>query len=234
MIQTAIRTQSTFELEHRVRQADGRVGWRFSRAIPVFDQQGAVQEWLGAASDITARKQAEENLQEADRRKDEFLAMLAHELRNPLAPIRNTLQILSLTADGNQTVTSATQLMGRQVDQLVRLVDDLLDVSRISRGTIRLRPERIDLNDVIRQAIETSRPILEAHQHTFTVNLPTAPLYIQGDTTRLIQVVSNLLNNAAKFTPEGGRVGLTLERVEEESDPLRRTAGRSHGPVAGP
>ncbi len=192
---------------------------------PLRDGDGEVYAIMEMAADVTqqvlARRQMEESearLREADRRKDDFLATLAHELRNPLAPIRNTLQILTLTADGTETITSATQLMGRQVDQLVRLVDDLLDVSRISRGTIRLRPEPIDLNEVVGQAVEASRPLLEAHRHTLTVELPVAPLHMQGDATRLIQIVSNLLNNAAKFTPEGGRVWLTLERVGGESD----------------
>jgi PAS domain S-box-containing protein len=192
---------------------------------PLRNGEGEVYAIMEMATDVTqqvlARQQVEESearLREADRRKDDFLALLAHELRNPLAPIRNSLQMLTLTADGNEMVTSATQVMGRQVDQLVSLVDDLLDVSRISRGKIKLRPQLIDLNEVVLLAVEASRPLLVADGLTLTVELPAAPLYLQGDTTRLIQVVSNLLNNAAKFTPEGGHVWLTAG--QEDGDIL--------------
>jgi PAS domain S-box-containing protein len=192
---------------------------------PLRNGEGEVYAIMEMATDVTqqvlARQQVEESearLREADRRKDDFLALLAHELRNPLAPIRNSLQMLTLTADGNEMVTSATQVMGRQVDQLVSLVDDLLDVSRISRGKIKLRPQLIDLNEVVLLAVEASRPLQVADGLTLTVELPAAPLYLQGDTTRLIQVVSNLLNNAAKFTPEGGHVWLTAG--QEDGDIL--------------
>jgi len=185
---------------------------------PLYDGAGLLLGYVKVAHDLTQRRQMEQALRDADRRKDEFLATLAHELRNPLAPIRNTLQLLNLTADTTETVSSAVAMMSRQVDQLVRLIDDLLDVSRINRGKIQLRLEPIELGDVVRQAGEATRPLYQAGERELTISLPQAPLYVQGDTTRLIQVISNLLNNAAKFTTEGGKVHLTVDRAGDESD----------------
>ena len=156
-----------------------------------------------------------EALREADRLKDEFLATLAHELRNPLAPLRHGLDILRRNPD----VTSATQIremMDRQLVHLVRLIDDLLDVSRVSQGKIELRKETIVVADVVRSALETSRPLIDAAGHTLTVDLPDDPLWLDADLTRLAQVVGNLLNNAAKYTPEGGHIGLTV-RAEDDA-----------------
>ncbi|HEX3993319.1 MAG TPA: response regulator [Acetobacteraceae bacterium] len=153
-------------------------------------------------------------LKEADRLKDEFLATLAHELRNPLAPLRHGLDILQRNPD----VASATQIRGmmdRQLVHLVRLIDDLLDVSRVSQGKIELRKETIVVSDVVRSALETSRPLIDGSGHTLTVDLPQEPLWLNADLTRLAQVVGNLLNNAAKYTPEGGQIGLTV-RVEND------------------
>lgn len=216
VIQEAILTQSTFELEHRVRQADGRVGWTFSRAIPVFDQLGAVKEWLGAASDITARKQAEENLWQADRRKDEFLAMLAHELRNPMATLRNGLTILDLTST-DETTRSTVGMMNRQSDHLVRMLDDLLDVSRISLGKIELKSERVNLVVLVQQAVESMQSLYQLQGRTLDVQLPTEPIYLIGDATRLVQVVTNLLTNGARYTGEQGEVWLRLQHQGQEA-----------------
>jgi signal transduction histidine kinase len=154
------------------------------------------------------RREAEEALRLADRRKDEFLAMLAHELRNPLAPLRNALEILKRTGAGSEQAQLARQMMERQVRQMVRLVDDLLDVSRITTGKLALRTELCDVSDVIRGAIDTARPLIETHRHALTVELPHDALYVNGDPTRLSQVFSNLLNNAANYTEPGGRVTL--------------------------
>lgn len=215
----AIRTKSPFKLEHRVRRADGTLGWTSSRAIPLLDTTGDIVEWFGTASDITPRKEAAEalgrfavELTDADRRKNEFLAMLAHELRNPLAPIRNALHIMRLTGGGNTAVKSASAMMERQIGQMVRLVDDLLDVSRISRGNIELRKGRIELASAIQHAVEAARPFCELMQHVLTVTLPTQPAYLNADPTRLAQVIGNLLNNACKFTDKGGRIALMVER----------------------
>ncbi|VTR95120.1 histidine kinase : Putative sensor histidine kinase OS=Variovorax paradoxus B4 GN=VAPA_1c17480 PE=4 SV=1: HisKA: HATPase_c: Response_reg [Gemmata massiliana] len=155
-------------------------------------------------------RQAEE-LRDADRRKDEFLAMLAHELRNPLAPIRNGLAILGLR-DGDREVVHRTHgMMSRQVDHLSRLVDDLLDVSRITRGKVELRVETVDLNAVLARAAEAARPLIDARRHRLIVTQPGRPVLVSADPTRLAQVVGNLLTNAAKYSDEGGRIELILE-----------------------
>jgi PAS domain S-box-containing protein len=155
-------------------------------------------------------------LREADRRKDEFLATLAHELRNPLAPIRNGLQVLRLAGGGGEMVAEARSMMERQLGQMVRLVDDLLDVSRITRNKLELRTERVTLAAVVHSAVETSRPLMEQAGHTFSLTLPPTPVYIDADLTRLAQVFSNLLNNSAKYTEPGGRISLTGEMLKGE------------------
>jgi PAS domain S-box-containing protein len=167
-------------------------------------------------TDLTDQKKRED-LQEADRRKDEFLAMLAHELRNPLAPMRNALQIMRLAGDNAQAVELAKDVMDRQLRHMVRLVDDLLDVSRITSGKIELRKERVDLARVIQSAVETSRPLIEASGHELTVQLAPEPIWLEADLTRLAQVVSNLLNNSARYTKPNGHIGLTTERRHGEA-----------------
>ncbi len=152
-----------------------------------------------------------ERIQEADLRKDEFLATLAHELRNPLAPIGNALQILRMTHAADKTVSQVTDVMQRQVEHMNRLVDDLLDISRITRGKIELKKERVTLTAVIDSAVETSRPLIEGAGHTLTVKLPKNEVCLKGDITRLSQVFSNILNNAAKYTPPKGTIRLTAE-----------------------
>jgi signal transduction histidine kinase len=171
---------------------------------------------LGATVDITERKRAEEALKETDRRKDEFLATLAHELRNPLAPIRTAVQILHLTGSQEAESRQVRDMVERQVDHLVRLVDDLLDMSRISRGKIELRRQPVLLAEVVQTAMETSAPFLTASRHELSVTLCTEPLTVDGDVVRLTQVVANLLNNAAKYTPQKGRITLTVEREDQE------------------
>jgi signal transduction histidine kinase len=210
-IQGAIRGKRTFELEHRVRRVDGTPGWTFSRAIPILGPDGEIAEWLGAASDITARKEAETTLREADRRKDEFLATLSHELRNPLASLRNGLELMRLT--GDRPNPAVRDIMGRQLDHLVRLVDDLLEVSRITRGLLELRRERVDVATIVRNAIETSQPLVQAGGHRLDVSLPGEALWLDGDPVRLTQVLGNLLNNAAKYTDAGGAIALAARRV---------------------
>jgi signal transduction histidine kinase/ActR/RegA family two-component response regulator len=157
-----------------------------------------------------ARAQLAE-LREAHRRKDEFLAILAHELRNPLAPIRNSLHILRLAGQDDPTVRRIGEMMERQVVQMVRLVDDLLEVSRITRGKIELRPERVDVATVVRSAGETSRPLIAAAGHHLSLELPPEPLLLEGDPVRLAQIFANLLNNAAEYSPAGGRIALTVQ-----------------------
>jgi signal transduction histidine kinase/ActR/RegA family two-component response regulator len=152
------------------------------------------------------------SLEEADRRKDEFLATLAHELRNPLAPIRNSVELLRISRAGLPMVQRVAEIMGRQVAHMVRLVDDLLEISRITRGTIELRRSRVELASVVASAVETSRPAVDAADHHLEVILPPEPIWLDADPTRLAQVFSNLLNNAAKYTDNGGRIRLSAER----------------------
>ncbi len=156
-------------------------------------------------------------LQEVDRRKDEFLAMLAHELRNPLAPITNAVQILKMPQADAAVIGRARDMMERQVQQLTRLVDDLLDVSRIMRGKIELRKERLDLAAAVTRAVETAQPLIEASGHELTVSLPSEPVPLDADPVRLAQVIANLLNNAAKYTEPGGKIWLTAAREGDEA-----------------
>jgi PAS domain S-box-containing protein len=156
-------------------------------------------------------------LRNADRRKDEFLATLAHELRNPLAPIRNGLQILRLGGASGEMADDARNMMERQLNQMVRLIDDLLDLSRISRGKIELRKDRVELAKVVQQAVETSRPVIEQADHELLIDAPAGPIYVDADVTRLAQVFSNLLNNAAKYTERGGRIHLSVQRRGAEA-----------------
>jgi PAS domain S-box-containing protein len=157
-------------------------------------------------------------LRETDRRKDEFLAMLAHELRNPLAPLRNGIQVLSLVGGQDPTADKTREMMSRQVESLIRLVDDLLDVSRVSQGKIQLQKEPAELCQVVAGALESCRPVIDERGHQLEVELPEEPLPVVIDAVRISQVVINLLNNAAKFTPPGGRIGLSLERIGEAKD----------------
>ena len=172
------------------------------------EQMGAVL----VAHDITGLKRAEEALRAADRRKDEFLATLAHELRNPLAPIRNAVEILKLKAPADPTLQAVQGMIDRQLRHLVRLVDDLLDVSRITRGRLQLRRERVALAEVLEQALEASRPQLERAGHDLAVSLPPGPIYLDADPVRLAQIFMNLLNNACKFTNPGGKIRVSAEQ----------------------
>jgi PAS domain S-box-containing protein len=216
--QQSIDTGQPFQFEHRFRRADGEYRWHISRAFPMRDAAGRVLMWIGSNTEIREQRQTANKLpqlaaelSEADRRKNEFLAMLAHELRNPLAPIRNAVQIMRLTGGNADAVHSASEMMERQIGQMVRLVDDLLDVSRISRGKIELRRGRIELASAVNHAVEAIRPQCKSRDHALSVTLPPQPVYLNADPTRLAQVVGNLLNNACKFTARGGRIWLSVE-----------------------
>jgi signal transduction histidine kinase/transcriptional regulator with GAF, ATPase, and Fis domain/ActR/RegA family two-component response regulator len=167
------------------------------------------------------RRQAEKAQQEYNRRKDEFLAMLAHELRNPLAPILNAVQLLRLKEGNGEAIHSVSEIMERQIGQMVRLVDDLLDVSRITRGKIELRRERVELASAVNRALETIRPLLQSLNHGLTITLPPQPIYLHGDLARLTQIIGNLLNNACKFTSKSGQIWLTVECESEQEAIIR-------------
>ncbi len=179
---------------------------------PIRDGVGNIVGASKVARDITDRKRAEQALREADRRKDEFLATLAHELRNPLAPIRNSLHILRMGDGPDRAERELLEVMERQVQHLSRLVDDLLEVSRISRGKISLKKDRLDLAAVLGQAVETSKPLIEAAGHRITVSLPPEPITLNGDLVRLAQIFANLLNNAARYTENGGCITVRARR----------------------
>jgi PAS domain S-box-containing protein len=214
--QECVRTGRQWDVEHRYRGVDGRWHPVLARGVRIVNERGDTTAWAGINLDISRQKQVEEELREADRRKDEFLATLAHELRNPLAPIRNSLSVLRM-AGGGSGAERVHEMMERQVDQMVRLVDDLLEVSRITRGKIELRHERVELEAVVRAAVETSRPLLEAARHRLELSLPAEPLILEADPVRLAQVFANLLNNAAKYTEAGGRIALAARRQGDEA-----------------
>jgi PAS domain S-box-containing protein len=209
-IARAIRDKTVFELEHRVRRVDGTFGWTYSRAVPMLDAHGTIYEWIGAASDISARKQVEEKLLESVRRKDEFLAMLAHELRNPLAPISAAAQLLQTMKLDEKRVQQSCQVISRQIRHMTGLIDDLLDVSRVSRGLVELDEVPLNLRQVAANAVEQVTPLIRARRHELTVRLPPDSDMVIGDEKRLVQVIANLLNNAAKYTPEGGHIALDI------------------------
>ena len=189
------------------------VGPRWVSAIytPTYDGDTVPTGWIGVILDIDQRKRAEDALLQADRRKDEYLATLAHELRNPLAPIRNSLQILRLKSPAEPTLETARDMIDRNVQQMVRLIDDLLDVSRITGGTLQLRRERVELAAALRQAVEMSDPLIQSSAHRLIVTLPAEPINFSADQTRLAQIFGNLLNNAAKYTEDGGTIRLSAK-----------------------
>ena len=217
MILGRLRRGERIEHYETVRQTKQGNLVEVSLAIsPVRDNAGRIVGASKVARDITAAKRAEEALKEADRRKDEFLAMLAHELRNPLAPVRNAIAILRAKGPAVPELAWARNVIERQVRQMARLVDDLLDVSRITRGKIVLRKERVELDTVVSSAVEATRSLVDEAGHELTVTLPPEPVFVEADPTRLSQVLVNLLNNAAKYTDPGGHIQLTLEREREE------------------
>lgn len=196
--------------EFRVRGTDGHWHSVLGRAVPLRNERGAITGWAGIHLDIGRLKRVENELRELDQRKNEFIATLAHELRNPLAPLRNGLEVMRLASANPDMVEKSRSMMERQLSQMVRLVDDLLDVSRVSRGKIELRRGKIELAGVLRNALETSQPLMNERRHQLIAKLPVERVVIDGDMTRLSQVFWNLLNNAAKYTERGGRIELSV------------------------
>ena len=207
-----VQTGGAWDIEHRFRGTDGKWHPVLARGVPVRNEQGEIMAWAGINLDISRLKQIEDELREADGRKDEFLALLAHELRNPLAPIRTGLELLRLAGDDRAVIEEVRLTMDRQSQQMVRLIDDLLDVSRITRGTVELRKGRVELAAVVESAVETARPVIEELEHELKIMLPERPVVLEADPTRLAQVISNLLNNAAKYMQRGGHINLSAEQ----------------------
>jgi PAS domain S-box-containing protein len=234
---------------------DGRAVWVCITATLTRDARGQPLHIVAVIHDTTENRQAQERivalnqdlkqrlddlvqaqqaLQQADRRKDEFLAMLAHELRNPLAPIRNAVQISRALPPADPKWAWVREVIDRQVNHLARLVDDLLDVSRITRGKIHLHKQRVELVNIVAQAVEAHHPLVESRKHILVVQHPPAPLFLEADATRLIQVIGNLINNAAKYTPEGGRIDLDILREDGEAVIRLRDNGIGIAPEALP
>lgn len=212
----SLDTGELYEVHYRLRHRSGQYRWTLGRALPVRDTAGTITRWMGTSTDIHDQKLAEEELKQANHRKDNFLAMLAHELRNPLAPISTAAHLLTLPAATPSTVRHATAVISRQVKHMTELVDDLLDVSRVTRGLVALRAELMDVKQAVVSAVEQSQPHIEARGHALVLRLGSLPAHVEGDKTRLIQVVTNLLNNAAKYTPQSGEIVLSLEVHQDQ------------------
>lgn len=222
-VANTIETGARLHFQGRIRRKDGQIRWVefFGNLQPHLD--GDPQRIIGTVADITGSKDREEelrrlaaNLSEADRRKTEFLAVLAHELRNPLAPIRHGLQLISTQVGNSETLIKVRDMLDRQVNQMVRLVNDLLDVARITSGKVELRKQRAEIGDLIKVAIETSLPLIESSKHRLTVTVPDESMLVYVDPERISQVISNLLNNAAKYTPAGGAIKLQVSHDDSE------------------
>ncbi|MGE5835199.1 MAG: PAS domain S-box protein [Acidobacteriota bacterium] len=213
------------EIEVRFRHfKTGEARWMAYKVIALPDAAGRPVAFATVSQDVTDRKRLEDDLRrlaldlsDADRRKNEFLAILAHELRNPLAPISNAARALRLSGSDPAAVRSASEMLERQVGQMARLVEDLLDVSRITTGKIELRRERVELGPIVNQAAEAARAVSRSLNHELVVSLPPEPLFLNADPTRLAQVIGNLLNNAAKFTNKGGHINLSVERADDHA-----------------
>lgn len=205
-----------FEAEYRVRRHDGVYRWHLERAMPVHDESGRLIRWVGSGTDIDDKKRAEQALLEEDQRKDEFLAVLAHELRNPLVPIRNALYLLRRCTPGTPAFDRAVSIVERQVALMARLIDDLLDMSRIAGGEIVLQKERVDLAEVIRTILDDRRENLETKGLTVVADLPPEPIWIDADVARIGQVVTNILENAVRYTDRAGATVVVVARAAED------------------
>ena len=206
----SLATGETYEIQYRLRDRSGSYRWVLGRAMPVRDEAGTIVRWMGTCTDIHDQKLAENALRQANQRKDDFLAMLAHELRNPLAPISTAAQVLRLRQGDPVYAQRAGEIIERQVRHMTELVDDLLDVSRVTRGLVQMERAPVELRAVLDAAVEQVRPLVEARHHELELALPEQPVHVNGDRTRLVQAVSNLLNNAAKYTQQHGRLRLAL------------------------
>ena len=228
----ALSSGTPFEMKYRLRRFDGQYRWHLVRGVPMLDDSGKVIRWYGTSTDIDDIKRAAEELQAADRRKDEYLAMLAHELRNPLAPIMNAVEVLKLAGDSMELRGRQWGIIERQVAHMARLLDDLLDVARVTRGKIELRREPLALAEALRRAVELAQPGIASRRHTLEFTAPPETLCIEGDLDRMIQVVGNLLNNAAKYTPPGGRIWLSGGEENGEAVIRVRDSGIGLAPEA--
>lgn len=213
----SLRTGATYEIEYRLRHHSGQYRWVLGRALPVRGEGGEIVRWMGTCTDIHAQKLAEETLRRENLRKDEFLAMLAHELRNPLAPISSAAQLIKLPGADPKRIAHAGDIIARQVKHMATIVDDLLDVSRVTRGLVKIEQTSLDLKSVVNSAIEQAQPLIQARRHELLLKITPQRTVVRGDRTRLIQAVSNVLNNAVKYTPVNGRIALELDVVDGQT-----------------
>lgn len=211
----AVLEGRAFDDRYHIRK-DGSQVYLSGVMSPLYDCAGRLLGFVKVVRDLTERRKMELALREADRRKDEFMAMLGHELRNPLAPVSNTLQVLKITHRHDPALFSSLDLISRHVDHMVHLVNDLLDMTRIIKGKVTVRPQRMDLVAAVAQAVEVSRSLFETAGRTLTADLPDYPVYINGDFTRIIQILNNLLNNGAKFTLPHGHVHVRVRRISDQ------------------
>lgn len=216
----AIATGDSYEAQFRLHHISNTYRWTLARALPVRNEEGEIIRWMGTLTDIHEQKRAEAELQESARRKDEFLAMLAHELRNPLAPIRNSTLLIQRLAEPDGAVKGALDVIERQVNHMTRLIDDLLDVARISRGKIELRRESFEFGELIRDTANDFQSDFDNKQVQLNLELPDVPLWLFADRTRIAQAIGNLLHNALKFTEVNGRVSVTLTSDEINGKPF--------------
>jgi two-component system CheB/CheR fusion protein len=230
----AVAERRTYVFEHRVRRRDGEYRRFAVRAVPVLDEAGGVAEWVGVHIDITEAREAADALALADRRKDEFLATLAHELRNPLAPIRTAARVLTRPSLSAKDLAWCSEVVTRQAAHMALMLDDLLDVSRIASGRFELRLERVRLAAVVDAAVEAAQPLMDSKRHALRVLLPPQPVELTVDLLRLAQVLSNLLTNAAKYTDPGGDIELAAVLGDEELTITVRDNGIGVAPEALP
>jgi PAS domain S-box-containing protein len=211
-----IATGEPFDMTVRLKGKDGIYRPFYTLAEPLKDASGKVVQWFGTNTDVSGLHKVQEELQTANRRKDEFLAMLAHELRNPLAPISTAAQLLKLGKADARQVTMASDIIGRQVTHMTELIDDLLDVSRVTRGLIQLDKRPVDVKSVVSNAVEQTRPLIESRRQTLSIHMDAVHTTVLGDAVRLVQVVSNVLGNATKYTQHGGRITLRVRARASE------------------
>ena len=206
----SLATGEPYEIEYRLRHRSGEYRWVLGRALPVRNEAGEIVRWMGTCTDVHEQKRARDELMAINRRKDDFLAMLAHELRNPLAPVSTAAHLLKAAPTDAVRVARSAEIIDRQVRHMTELVDDLLDVSRVTRGLVELERRPVEVKGVVVNAIEQVRPLIEARGHQLTTRMASGEVYVLGDRTRLVQVISNLLNNAAKYTAPNGALSISM------------------------
>lgn len=231
-VEDVVASKKLYNVEYRVIRPDGAVAWVLAIGRVMFGSRSEPLGMFGVVQDVTDRKRQEEELRqravelaEADRKKDDFIALLAHELRNPLAPVRTGLEVIRLAGGGSEAMEQARTMMDRQLTHMVRLIDDLLDVSRVNRSKLNLQKSKVSLSAVVNDAIDAAMPAIEAASHSLTVSLPPEPVMLDADLTRLAQVFGNLLSNCAKYTSPGGKISLTAVRQGNEVEVAVRDNG---------